>query len=91
MGHVRCFQERDGEADDGMWGKRTNCFILFILFFLFTLFFLCTLFFFVYTKKTKKINVHLFILFFFVYTNIRVNNFPLCEKALSLACVGFSI
>ncbi len=34
-----------------------------------------------YTKKTKK-NKRTFVLFsFFVYTNIRVNNFPLCKKA----------
>jgi hypothetical protein len=33
----------------------------------------------VHTKKKK--NVHLFYFVFFVYTNIRVNNFPLCEKA----------
>ncbi len=46
--------------------------ILFIL-----LFFVYTVFFFVYTKKTKKINVHLFYFVFFVYTNIRENNFPL--------------
>ncbi len=31
----------------------------------------------VHKKKQKKTNVH----FFFVYTNIRVNNFPLCKKA----------
>jgi hypothetical protein len=35
----------------------------------------------IYTKKNKKTNIHLFHFVFFVYTNIRVNNFLLCEKA----------
>ncbi len=46
------------------------------LFYLVFYFFLCT------QKKQKKQTYICFILFFFVYTNIRVNNFPLCEKAL---------
>jgi hypothetical protein len=32
-------------------------------------------------KKQKTTNIHLFYFVFFVHTNIRVNNFPLCEKA----------
>ncbi len=32
------------------------------------------------TKKNKRI-IHLFYFVFFGYTNIRVNNFPLCKKA----------
>jgi hypothetical protein len=62
----------------------------FILFFVHC-FFGVHCFFCVQKKKQKKTNVHLFYFVLFVYTNIKVNNFPLCEKALSLACVGFSI
>ncbi len=56
-GDLKRREERDGKADDGMWGKRTNCFILFIFFFFVHCFF-CV------HKKNQK-NKRTFVLFCF--------------------------
>jgi hypothetical protein len=76
-----------------MMGCGENKQIVFFCLFFFCVhcFFVCTHFFLCTQKKQKKQTYICFILFFFVYTNIRVSNFPLCKKALSMACVGFSI